>query len=236
MGFPLRWVQRVLAKPARGGLSGDREGKLRGERQPKTHMEIYRTITEQVAAHLRQDILSGRLKAGQPLREQALSERFGVSRGPIREVFAMLADQGLLVKEPNKGVQVASRPMADVRPLVVDLRKRIETYVLDQVFDRITPRDLQSLDSVLQDMESACRREDPDALMEQDIRFHQTLVGMHPSPDLLRIWEPIMTRMLLEYTRHGDLMESYLEHKRIADAIREGNQEAALEALAANIL
>ena len=72
--------------------------------------EIYRTLPEQIAARLRQEVLSSKLKPGDPLREVDLSERFGVSRGPVREAFRQLTQQGLLVLEPNKGVRVAQNP------------------------------------------------------------------------------------------------------------------------------
>lgn len=197
---------------------------------------IYRTIPEQVAARLRQEILSGELEAGQPLREQALSERFGVSRGPIREVFRLLTEQGLLIKEPNKGVRVAFQPTDNVRPLIIELRQKIEIFVLDQIFDQLTAENIAVLDTILEDIKIACQEDDHLALVEHDIRFHRKLIQFHPNPDLFILWQPIMLRMLIQYTRLGDLMESYREHLRIVDAIRNKDKEAAKNALAANIL
>ena len=101
-------------------------------------VEIYRTLPEQIAARLRQELLSSKLKPGESLREIDLSERFGVSRGPVLEAFRQLSQQGLLVLEPNKGVRVAQNPSGEVRPLVVELRRKIETFVLDSIFERIT--------------------------------------------------------------------------------------------------
>ena len=57
--------------------------------------EIFRTLPEQIAARLQQDILGGHLKPGEPLREADLSERFGVSRGPVREAFRQLVQPRL---------------------------------------------------------------------------------------------------------------------------------------------
>ncbi|MEM9702888.1 MAG: FCD domain-containing protein, partial [Planctomycetota bacterium] len=55
------------------------------------------------------------------------------------------------------------------------------------------------------------------------------------NPDLLAIWLPIVSRMMLHYGRHLSLMDSHREHAAIVDAIRAGDEEAALSALLANI-
>ena len=108
-----------------------------------------RTMQDQIADYLRRDILVGNLESGQALREQEISERFGVSRGPVREVFRQLTQQGLLTAEPNKGVRVAPRPSSEMRPLIVELRQKIEIYVLDLVFDQLGDDDIVELENIL---------------------------------------------------------------------------------------
>ena len=200
-----------------------------------TAFEIYRTLPEQIAARLQREVLSSKLKPGDPLREMDLSERFGVSRGPIREAFRQLTQQGLLVLEPNKGVRVAQNPSVEVRPLVVQLRRKIETFVLDSIFDRITADDLAVWDDILDDIKAACESNDVDALTEHDLRFHQAIIQSHDDKDLFTLWQPIMMRMLMHYNRLDDIMESYREHKRILDAIHSGQKAEAIRALEANI-
>ncbi len=200
-----------------------------------TAFEIYRTLPEQIAARLQREVLSSKLKPGDPLREMDLSERFGVSRGPIREAFRQLTQQGLLVLEPNKGVRVAQNPSVEVRPLVVQLRRKIETFVLDSIFDRITADDLAVWDDILADIKTACESNDVDALTEHDLRFHQAIIQSHDDKDLFTLWQPIMMRMLMHYNRLDDIMESYREHKRILDAIHSGQKAEAIRALEANI-
>ncbi len=196
---------------------------------------IYRTIPEQVTARLRQEILSGKFQPGQPLREQEISERFGVSRGPIREALRQLTQQGLLVLEPNKGVRVAQYLSDAVRPLTVELRRKIEIFVLDSIFQQITAADIVAWEAVLTDIRWACEQGDTAALVDHDLRFHQAIIQSHDDKDLFALWEPIALRMLMQYNRFGDLMESYREHKIILDAIRRGDKAAALAALEANI-
>lgn len=197
--------------------------------------EIFRTLPEQIAARLQQDILAGQLKPGDPLREVDLSERFGVSRGPVREAFRQLTQQGLLVLEPNKGVRVAQNPSVEVRPLVVQLRRTIEVFVLESIFDRITDDDIEIWDEILSDIKAACESNDLNALTDQDLRFHQAIIKSHDDRDLFTLWQPIAMRMMMQYNRLDDLMESYREHKRILDAIRARDRTAAIEALSTNI-
>lgn len=198
-------------------------------------LTIYKTIPEQVTARLRQEILSGKLRPGQPLREQEISSRFGVSRGPIREALRQLTQQGLLVLEPNKGVRVAQYLSESVRPLTVELRRKIETFVLESIFDAITNDDIDEWEEILADIKSACESGDTAALVDHDVRFHQAIIQSHDDKDLFALWQPIALRMLMQYTRFDDLMDSYREHRVLLDAIRSGNKSAAISALEANI-
>lgn len=196
---------------------------------------IFHTMTEQIASRLRQRILSGELESGQPLREKEVSDWFGVSRGPVREVFQLLAQEGMLVAVPNKGVKVAQKPSGVTRALLVKLRVEIETFVLDSIFDQITQEDISTLEAILAKIKTACENDDMGTLLEHDLHFHRTLIQSHDEKHLFAIWRPMALRMLIQYNRLGNLMESYDEHKRILEAIKAKDKEAAIEAIKANI-
>jgi len=201
-----------------------------------TTSTIQRSISEQIATLLRLEILTGGLQPGDALREQELSERFGVSRGPIRDAFRQLTHNGLLVQEPNKGARVASCPSPNVRPLLAALRRMIESYALSGVFDDITAEDIALWEGILSDIRSACERGDASDLVSHDLRFHKSIIECHGDEDgLMILWWPIMLRMVMQYSRHECLMDSYREHERILEAIRAGNRAEAHRALDANI-
>lgn len=200
-----------------------------------TQPPIFRSIPEQIAVRLRQDILGGVFVPDQPLREQEIAERFAISRGPIREAFRQLTEQGLLVLEPNKGVRVAPLPSLKLRPLIVELRRTIENFALEAIFERITPADIARWDGILADMRRACEESDTAGLIESDLRFHSALIQSHDDDGLMTLWRPVALRMLMQYNRFDNLMDSYDEHRVIFEAIRAGDKEAALTALAANI-
>lgn len=201
----------------------------------KNNEVLARTLPEQIAQHLRWDIMAGRLKPREQLREQEISTRFGVSRGPVREVFRQLSQQGLLITEPNKGVRVASQPSETIRPLIVNLRLQVEIFVLENIFESITEEQIASWDHILSEIQFACQQGDVASLIENDLHFHEAILKAYEDEDIVRLWHPIVLRMMIDYHRHGDLMESYYEHKRILDAIRVGDKEAALAALRDNI-
>jgi len=198
--------------------------------------KLYRTIPEQIAETLRRDIISGRLAADMSLREQELSVRFAVSRGPVRDALARLVQQGLIVSEPNKGVRVARAPSNTVRPLVTKIRCTIEVFALDSGFEKITPEDTDHWDSILQDLRSACERRDVNELREIDIRFHEAIIQSHDERDLHALWQPVTMRTMIVYSPLGNLMDSYMEHRAILDAIRAGDKSAAIRALESNIV
>ena len=200
-----------------------------------TEFVIARTIPEQIAEHLRQEIISGSLPEGKPLREKDIADRFGVSRGPIREVFRQLTQQGLLELEPNKGVRVADSPSPEVRSLIVELRRKVETFILSNCFDQISEKDIQTWELILEEIKGACQSGAKVALTNLDIRLHEAIIQACNDQGLFTIWQTITLRMSMRYQRHGDLMESYYEHKRIIDAIRAGDKAEAIAALNANL-
>jgi DNA-binding GntR family transcriptional regulator len=197
---------------------------------------IARTIPEQIAERLRQEIVAGNLEPGAPLREKEVADRFGVSRGPIREVFRQLTQQGLLNLEPNKGVRVAESPSPEARVLIVEIRRKLEVFILSGCFDHITEADIQAWEVILEEIKDACQRGAKVALTNLDIRFHEAIIRACDDQGLFNIWQTATLRMSMRYRRHGDLMESYYEHKRIIDAIRNRDLDETIAALEANLV
>ncbi len=82
------------------------------------------SIADQIAAWIRDQIQFGTFKPGEPLREIPLAERFGVSRGPVRDALKMLHREGLIDLGVRTGATVRQQADAD---LVAIFRIRAET-------------------------------------------------------------------------------------------------------------
>jgi DNA-binding GntR family transcriptional regulator len=196
---------------------------------------VVRTIREQIVDHLRGEVLAGKYKEGTPLREQHLAQKYRVSRGPIRDALLQLTKEGLLLALPNRGVKVKRRPSERSRQLLVSIRRQIETYALRDVFPRLTAEHHAKWEQNLRDFEAACQKADMAAVVQYDMAFHRSLVETADHDDLVAVWVPIMTHMMLPYSRHKNLMESYQEHLAIYHAIQRGDLEDAVRKLEANI-
>jgi DNA-binding GntR family transcriptional regulator len=196
---------------------------------------VFRTIREQIADRIRADVLSGRLAEGTSLREQTLAEQYGVSRAPIRDALLQLTQEGLLVAKPNCGVKVGTSSIEDIQPIVVDLRRRIEVFALRKAFSTFTDADIAKLDETVEQLRAAAQQEDLSEIVRHDMALHRYILEATGNADLLAIWLPIVSRMMLHYSRHRDMMESHREHAAIVDAIRQGDKKAAVKALEANI-
>lgn len=82
------------------------------------------SLTNELAFHIQEDILQGKLRPGARLFQEQLSERYGVSRTPLREAIHRLEAQGLVRKLSNRGVVVrrlSERELAEVYVLRAEL-------------------------------------------------------------------------------------------------------------------
>jgi DNA-binding GntR family transcriptional regulator len=197
-------------------------------------------MREQITFRLRDDILTGRLEEGERLHEGKLAERFGVSRGPIREVLAQLTHEGLLESKPNCGVKVAASDPDSVRDLIVPIRRVIETYALKHFFNDINDRDFVAWENILHYLRSACERGELSSIIQYDIAFHRSILTRAGVPALMSIWQTIVARIRRHFrhatSHYGDnLMEIYEQHRKLVEVFRSGNRDAAVRALEEHI-
>jgi GntR family transcriptional regulator, carbon starvation induced regulator len=150
------------------------------------------TLTEQVLARLREDILSGDLAASQKLRVQDLSRRYGVGASPLREALSRLTADGLVANESNRGFRVASVSVAEFLD-VTENRRRIESLALersikagDDAWEGRVLADYHQLRKLEASHLSNSKLNDPAFEWERRHRnFHQALISACPSPWLL---------------------------------------------------
>jgi DNA-binding GntR family transcriptional regulator len=108
-------------------------------------MSLETTKADDIAVLIEEAIVSGELAPGSVLRQETLSERFGVSRTPVREALRKLAALGLVSFEPNKGVRVRTISHDDLREAFL-VRAELEALATEIAAKKMTPEALAELD------------------------------------------------------------------------------------------
>jgi len=108
-------------------------------------MSLESTKADDIAVLIEEAIVSGELAPGTVLRQEQLSERFGVSRTPVREALRRLAALGLVSFEPNRGVRVRVLTHHDLREAFL-VRAELEALVTEVAAQKLTPEILAELD------------------------------------------------------------------------------------------
>ncbi|WP_025272514.1 FCD domain-containing protein [Haloglycomyces albus] len=196
---------------------------------------VDRESTAGIIAHrLREAIMTGALPPGAQLGEAELARRFNVSRGPLREAMQRLVSEGLLRSERYRGLFVLDLEPADVRD-VYAARSAIERAAVIEVMNGDREQAAALLDETVWAMVAAAEKDDPTALSDADLRFHEVLIRASGSKRLNRIARTLLieTRMCLSLlqTTYQRVDERVAEHSRILNAIREGDTQTALALL-----
>jgi len=192
-------------------------------------------IRDQIADQLRSDIISGDLEPNTKLNEKALADRFGVSRGPIRDVIIELTKEGLLITKQNCGASVNGALDPDIQELMFSMRLKIEEFAANKLKGKLSESDFLALEAILEHLLEAFNKEDYTEVTKTDIDFHRYLVDKAGGETLTNLWSSLIMRMRISYTRINQSVDCYSEHKLILDALRGGDTQRAVEALRANI-
>ncbi|GAA5165028.1 GntR family transcriptional regulator [Pseudonocardia eucalypti] len=175
-------------------------------------------------------ILTGEIGAGEWLNESALSERFGVSRAPVREAFRSLAELGLVRQLKNRGVFVREVTEEEADQ-IYELREVLDELIARKAAANATPEHLAALEGLLDDMDRAADAGDLVAYYPLNLRFHDQLAVYAANPKLTELYRRLMNELHLFRLRglsgRGAMPTSRDEHRAILDAIRAGDPDAA---------
>src|SRR5438105_1838646 len=135
------------------------------------------TIGGQIRTLLRREIIVGRLLPRAMLSEQELSQRFGVSRTPIREALIKLADENLVEIYPQYGSFVAPITLRDVFDSQF-VREALECAALERAAERIDTAQAKVLRAILQRQRQLHRAGDHGEFFLADERMHALIMDI----------------------------------------------------------
>ena len=182
-----------------------------------------------VLAELRRAIIAGEFLPGQPLRQDALAERFGVSRVPLREALKTLESEGQVLYEPHRGHRVATLSLTDLLE-VYRIRQLLEGEATRVALARnLSGTVLDDLKVAARDVETASAEGDLLKMTEANRRFHFVLVEAAGMPRLERIikilWDATDAYRFVYYGAASNRSRVEHEHALMIDAFAERDAE-----------
>jgi GntR family transcriptional regulator, transcriptional repressor for pyruvate dehydrogenase complex len=209
-------------------------------------------LAEEIADRIRVLILDGTFPAGVALpAERTLAERFGVSRGSIRDAFRTLETIGLLVTRHGQGtfpqeldVNRLIAPLASVlsyrhelQDELLDLRRMFEPAVAHAAATRVTDEDLADLDRILEAQRQ--KLETGRSALVEDTAFHHVLARATRNRAVISIMATLNDLLVesrkLTLKQKGRPRRSIEGHEAVVAALRQRDAGAAAEAMREHI-
>jgi DNA-binding GntR family transcriptional regulator len=173
-------------------------------------------------------IASGEIAPGEPLRQLELADRLGVSPTPIREALRRLEAQGLVVRQPHRGVRVAEVEPSEMAELYI-IRGALEGLAAEHATPNLTKRDLATLEQIHTKLEAGRAEGALKSLRKLNYDFHTRLYRRSGLPRLVRIIDSLWPLFPWDaiWAVPGRADSSAAEHGLILEALRAGDAGAA---------
>lgn len=192
-----------------------------------------------VAHILRQEIVSGRLRPGERLREVDLAEQLGTSRAPVREALRQLEQEGLVISYPYRGTEVLGVSQEEVDEVLIPVRLVLERFAVRHAVPRLTEQHLQGLEAALGRLRRAASAGDLELVAEADVQFHDTLIAASGHEHSRQLWSMIQPRVWAYFRRdaaeHSSPQDVVAQHERLLAVLRTGDVPAAVAAVEQHI-
>ena len=188
------------------------------------------SLRGRVFQKLREDILSGKYKEHEELKEVAIGEELGVSRTPVREAFRQLELEGLIQIVPNKGAYVTGITAKDVKDIYM-IRSLLEGLCARLATDKMTKEQMGEMEENIYLAEFHASKGHMDQMAELDNRFHDILYEACDSKMLehtLRDYHQYVLRVrqkTLSTNMRGRASND--EHRQIMEALKAGDADRA---------
>jgi DNA-binding GntR family transcriptional regulator len=172
---------------------------------------------------LREWIISGELKPGEPLVQAQLAERLGVSRAPVREALQKLEEEGFVKNMPYRGAVVAPLTQQDVEELRL-FRNFIEERAAQLLIERLSDDEFCAIVRIYARMSDAADRGDADAVDREDLALHSRICELSGNGPLKEVWSVYSNRFrrVLTFCNrvNNDLRMVVDQHLPLLDALR----------------
>jgi DNA-binding GntR family transcriptional regulator len=187
-----------------------------------------------ILEQLRNDIVSGRLAPGEPLRQDEIARFFNVSHVPIRETLLKLEAERLVEIRPRRGAIVANLSAAEFEELN-EMRNALECCALRLAIPKTVDADLRKASQVLDLVDLL-----PERWAELNTEFHTVLYRPSERPrllaEILSLQRNVERYVHQEVAVTNNFAASQREHRKLLSLIKNGRADEACSLLTHHIL
>jgi DNA-binding GntR family transcriptional regulator len=154
---------------------------------------VRRSLHAELVGEIRAMIVEGTLAPGDKIAEQALSDRFGVSRTPLREALKFLAAEGLVQLLPNRGAIVARITAKEIDELFPILGT-LEALAGELALANATDADIAGLRRLHEAMIARYRAGKQIPYLKLNRQFHEALFRLARNDALMDMYRQLLVR------------------------------------------
>jgi DNA-binding GntR family transcriptional regulator len=186
-----------------------------------------------VINEIRRAVVLGTIRPGEKLTEVQLSEWLNVSRPTVREALNQMAQEGLLVQEPYRGLRVATLDAAAVMDLA-NTRMALDMLAVAAILEDASGRRMGMVEDSWAEYSKVEMDPDPVIRHESHVAFHRSLWAASENALLLRLWpvtEAHLTIILAQdQAARADPVRAHQVHEKLVEAIRSKDLEVIRKA------
>jgi DNA-binding GntR family transcriptional regulator len=188
--------------------------------------------------YVKRQVLTGAFPGGELISEGEVAATLGMSRTPVREAFLRLEAEGLLRLYPQRGALVVPVSSEEARA-VIEARMLLEDFAAKKIVGRgpaVCTTVFERLSAELQRQVEAAAKPDWQEFLEADRAFHKVTLDATGNRILSDFYSSLRDRQMRmtgeSVSRDGQRMKTIVdEHRCIAEALRDGDLQAAGEAV-----
>lgn len=183
---------------------------------------------------IKKNILDGKYQPSEQLKEYDIAKEIGVSRNTVKKALLKLQYDNLINIQENKGATVKSYNVEQVMNYF-DIRRSLETIVIETVVKNITEKEIKELESILSEMNKSLNQEDYENYSVLNRNFHNFIYKTSDNQEAVQMIQRIKNQLLRIHIRtsliNGRNKSSLQEHKEIVSALKERDKKAAKNAI-----
>jgi DNA-binding GntR family transcriptional regulator len=204
---------------------------------PALDWRAHSQLSDQIASHVRELIMSGRVRAGEFLRLEKLAAELGVSATPVREGLLALRGEGFVQLAPRRGFVVAPLRRQDVEDLFF-VQAELAGELAARAATRVHGVELARIEAAQDALEAAAPQQDMERLEALNHEFHRAINRSADSAKLT--WFIATAARYAPRSYYGSIpgwqQASLDDHRAIIDALRDRDGDRAKEAMREHIL